>query len=535
MTYRLGVLFFLIFACLSFGTLGLRPLYKADESRYAEIPREMVASGDWITPRLNDFKYFEKPPLQYWATAAAFELFGERDWAARLWTALTALAGVVVTFYAGRKLFSPAAGALGALVLAGAPLYVLLGQINTLDMGLAFFLSAAVFAFALQRYHVFWAACALAVLSKGLIGIVLPLGAVGLYILLKRDWPLMARMKLISGPLLFLAIAAPWFIAVSMRNGEFAHFFFIQEHLQRFTTKMHGRYQPAWYFLPILAFGMAPWLLPFFSSLFSSLRNIFTSRSEKRSDGFDPALFLALWAVLVFAFFSVSGSKLPSYILPIFPALALLIGRWIELARPRRLLAAQAALSSVVGIAVVISGFQISRFFKPDLAELASSWTPWLVAAGIALTVASLAALALARLGKTFPAVALLAAGSFTCALTAMVGNGSMSPAYSIASQAGAVPADARVFAVDFYDHTLPWYLRRPVTMVAYKDELEVAIRWEPEKFIADLAGFARAWAAAPRAYAVLSSSSFENLKKEATVPMEIVSRGPRYIIVRKP
>ncbi len=91
------------------------------------------------------------------------------------------------------------------------------------------------------------------------------------------------------------------------------------------------------------------------------------------------------------------------------------------------------------------------------------------------------------------------------------------------------------MFAVDFYDHTLPWYLRRPVTMVAYKDELEVAIRWEPEKFIADLAGFARAWAAAPRAYAVLSSSSFENLKKEATVPMEIVSRGPRYIIVRKP
>jgi 4-amino-4-deoxy-L-arabinose transferase-like glycosyltransferase len=534
LTNRLRILSFLAFAFLFLGILGLRPLYKADESRYAEIPREMVASGDWITPRLNDFKYFEKPPLQYWATAAAFELFGERDWAARLWTALTALAGVALTFYAGRKLFSPAAAALGALVLAGSPLYVLLGQINTLDMGLAFFLSAAVFAFALQRYYVFWAACALAVLSKGLIGIVLPLGTVGLYILIKRDWRLIGRMKPFSGPLLFLAIAAPWFIAVSMRNGEFAHFFFIQEHLQRFTTKMHGRYQPAWYFLPILAFGLAPWLLPFFASLFASLRNLF-NKAEKRGDGFDAALFLSLWALLVFAFFSASGSKLPSYILPIFPALALLIGRWIELARPRRLLAVQAALSSVVGIAVVISGFQISRFFKPDLAELASSWTPWLVAAGIALTVASLAALALAPLGKIFPAVALLAAGSFTCALTAMVGNGSMSPAYSIASQAGAVPAGAKVFAVDFYDHTLPWYFRRPVTMVAYKDELEVAIRWERQKFIPDLAGFERAWAAAPGAYAVLSASSFEHVKSETSIPMEIVSRGPRYIIVRKP
>jgi len=91
------------------------------------------------------------------------------------------------------------------------------------------------------------------------------------------------------------------------------------------------------------------------------------------------------------------------------------------------------------------------------------------------------------------------------------------------------------VFAVDFYDHTLPWYFRRPVTMVRYKDELEQAIKWEPQKFIPDLAGFARAWTAAPAAYAVFASSSFENLKKETNVPMEIVSRGPRYILVRKP
>jgi 4-amino-4-deoxy-L-arabinose transferase-like glycosyltransferase len=530
-TNRLLVSFFLIFAFLSLGTLGVRPLYKADESRYAEIPREMVASGDWITPRLNDFKYFEKPPLQYWATAVAFELFGERDWAARLWTALTALAGVALTFYAGRKLFSPAAAALGALVLAGSPLYILLGQINTLDMGLAFFLSAAVFAFALQRYYVFWAACALAVLSKGLIGIVLPLGAVGLYILIRRDWRLIGRMKPFSGPLLFLAIAAPWFIAVSMRNGEFAHFFFIQEHLQRFTTKMHGRYQPAWFFLPILAFGLAPWLLPFFASM----RNFFNNKTEKRSDGFDPALFLALWAILVFAFFSASGSKLPSYILPIFPAVALLLGRWIELARPRRLLAVQAALAGAAGFLVVVFSSSIQRMSSRGIPDASNSYAPWLVAAGALLAAASIAAAVAAWRGRTTASVALLAAGSFACSLTALAGHATLSPAYSIASQAGAVPAGAKVFAVDFYDHTLPWYLRRAVTMVAYKDELEVAIRWEPEKFIPDLAGFAPAWAATPGAYAVLSASSFEHVKNETSIPMEIVSRGPRYIIVRKP
>src|SRR5438270_3792861 len=175
----------------------------------------MVASGDWLTPRLNGFKYFEKPPLQYWATAAFFSVFGEKDWVARLWTALTGFAGLALVFFAGRKLFSAEAGVLGAAVLAGSPLYVLLGQVNTLDMSLAFFRSAAVFAFAMERWAFFWAACALAVLSKGLIGIVLPLGTVALYVLLKRDFALLKRMKVLGGAALFLLIAAPWFLAVS--------------------------------------------------------------------------------------------------------------------------------------------------------------------------------------------------------------------------------------------------------------------------------------------------------------------------------
>src|SRR5258706_16282380 len=112
----------------------------------------MAASGDWLTPRLNGFKYFEKPPLQYWATAAFFKLFGERDWAARLWTALAGLGGIALVFFSGKKLFGLEAGTLGALVLAGCPLYVVLMQVNTLDMALTFFLTARIFAFALGRY-----------------------------------------------------------------------------------------------------------------------------------------------------------------------------------------------------------------------------------------------------------------------------------------------------------------------------------------------------------------------------------------------
>src|SRR5438045_5935763 len=147
----------------------------------------MVASGDWITPRLNGFKYFEKPPLQYWATAALFEVLGERDWVARLWTALLGVAGIALSLHAGNRLFGRPVGAFAAAMLAGSPLYVVLGQVNTLDMGVTFFLSAAMFALLLERPLWFWIACALAVLSKGLIGMVLPGGAIVLDLLLEAD------------------------------------------------------------------------------------------------------------------------------------------------------------------------------------------------------------------------------------------------------------------------------------------------------------------------------------------------------------
>ena len=523
-------LLLLAFVVLSLGTLGVRPLYKADESRYAEIPREMVASGDWTTPRLNGLKYFEKPPLQYWATAIAFELFGEHDWAARLWTALAGIAALLLVHHCGRKLFGGEAGVMGALVLAGCPLYVMLMQIDTLDMGLAFFLSAAVLAFALGRYYLFWAACALAVLSKGLIGIVLPVGAIGLYVLLKRDFSLLQKMKIVSGGALFLVICAPWFIAVSRANAEFAHFFFVQEHFQRFTTRMHGRYQPAWYFLPILAFGLAPWLLSFFASL----RNV----ASRSAGAFDANLFLWIWVGVVFLFFSVSGSKLPAYILPIFPALALLVGRTLAASPSRLLLLVQSALGVAAGITLAVLAPDVKRFVTEAMHSRADEYARTLAAGGIVLAAGALGAGIAAFERKTFLAVALLAMASFGCTLLCVTGHRALSPEFSIAEQRaslGEIPKDARIFAVDFYDHTLPWYFRRTVSMVAYKDELEQPVTWEPGKFIPDLGGFARAWSETGTAYAVFDSEKFDSLSKQLGLPMQVVSRGSRYTIVRKP
>lgn len=515
MSRRLAVLFLLL-SLGWFGTLGVRPLYKADESRYGEISREMLATGDWITPRLNGFRYLEKPPLQYWSTAAFFSLLGEKDWVARLWTALTGFAGVALVLYAGNRLWGAPAGAYAAAVLAGSPLYVLLGQVNTLDMGVSVLLAAALVAFLLGEMLWFWAACALAVLSKGLIGIVLPGAAIAVFLLIKKDWQLIGRIRPIAGPALFLAITAPWFVAAARANPEFLHFFFIQEHFQRFTSEMHQRVEPFWYFVPILLAGIGPWLLPFLRSL-------------KPKD--DATLFLLIWAAVVLVFFSASGSKLAPYILPIFPAAALLTGRMLAREWPARLFLVQVVFLIIICAATALA--------LPALAKGYAEYARWLAAAFGLMAVAAACAGLLAWRGAVGPAVVALAAGGLAATQLGLAGHLTIAERFSVAATLARLaerPAPGvPVFAVGVYDHTLPWTLKRTVTMVMHRDELEKEIAWEPAKFVPDLASFARAWRAAPQAWAFVRPENLAELQSQLDLRMREMARGPTYVVVKKP
>lgn len=209
-----------VFTVAWFGTLEYRKLIKPDEGRYAEIAREMAVSGDFVTPRLNGIKYFEKPPLQYWATAAAFKAFGEQEWTARLWAGTTGFLCVLLVFFTGRRLFGRDAGLFAAAAAASSLLFLLIGHINTLDMGLTFFLQLALsgFLFAQQEATperargwmlVTWAALALAVLSKGLVSLVLPGAALAAYSLAGRDFSPWRHLHVARGLPLFLLVAAP--------------------------------------------------------------------------------------------------------------------------------------------------------------------------------------------------------------------------------------------------------------------------------------------------------------------------------------
>ncbi|MCR4298101.1 MAG: glycosyltransferase family 39 protein, partial [Gallionella sp.] len=356
-------------ALIWFSNLEYRTLIKPDEGRYAEIPREMVAGGDWVTPRLNDLKYFEKPPLQYWATATAYTVFGEYQWTSRLWAGLTGFMGILLVWFAGLRLFGREAAGYAALLLSSSLLYVLMGHINTLDMGVTFFITLGILGLLLAQAQaevnkrrnwmlVAWAGMALAVLSKGLMGIILPGAALFIYCAVQRDFGVLKRMHWLPGLAVFFVITVPWFVLVMQANPEFFERFFIYEHYTRFTTKDLGRYQPWYYFIPILLAGALPWTVLMFDAMLRALRNSSLPNGHARSplpnplpqagEGANESLrefhvnkmfntqrFLLIWAVFIYIFFSISGSKLPSYLLPMFPALALLMGKRIAAMRER--------------------------------------------------------------------------------------------------------------------------------------------------------------------------------------------------------
>jgi len=318
-----------IFSGAFFLFLGRVGLIEPDEGRYSEIPREMLEKGDFITPTLNYVAYFEKPPLHYWLNAISFKLIGLNEFAARFSSAMAGLLTVLLVYHTARSLLGRREGILSAFILGTSTGFVVQSRINLTDMTLTFFLSAALCAFILaaegtgnrkRYYYLFYLLSGCAVLTKGLIGLLFPGVIVFFYLLATRRWNLLKEMRLVSGIALFLTLTAPWFVLVSLRNPEFARFFFIHEHFERYLSSVHGHYQPFWYFIPILLLTMLPW------SLFIP-RAIRLGIASRLSGQGGTLLYLVLWATIIFGFFSLSGSKLIPYILPVFPPLAILLGK----------------------------------------------------------------------------------------------------------------------------------------------------------------------------------------------------------------
>lgn len=542
--WRAGVMLIALALVVWFANLDPRRLVKSDEGRYAEIAREMVVSGDWITPRLNDIKYFDKPPLQYWATAAFYKAFGIDEWTARLWNALTGLATVLFTAFFAARLFGRGVGVAAGVVTGSSALLVGAAHFLTLDMGLACFMTLALGSFLLAQRDgatagetrnwmlAAWAGAALGTLSKGLPAVVLPAAVLVLYSLWQRDARLWTRLHLGKGLILFLAIAAPWFIAVSAANPEFARFFFWFEHVERFLTRVHGRYQPWWYFIPVLAAGMLPWTLLVPKAL------ILGVRPDPRSR-FQPVRMLWLWAVVIFMFFSASSSKLASYVLPVVPALAVLLALALRETPARRLRWALAPVA-LGGLALAAAApWATARLHSREIPdELFAAFSPWIDASLLILGAALLAALWLDGRGRRGAAVAVAGLAGLLSVQGLLTGHNTLAPAQSAAQIARQIrpwlTPDMPFYSVHFYDHTLNFYIGRTVTLVQNKDELSYGIAIEPHKFVPTFEEFIRRWNEGPQAMAITSREFFPHVR-QAGLPLVVVAEDTRRVVFRKP
>jgi 4-amino-4-deoxy-L-arabinose transferase-like glycosyltransferase len=551
LTRRSALALLLAFALIWFANLDYRRLVHPDEGRYAEIPREMAVTGDWVTPRLDGLKYFEKPALQYWLTAAAYKAFGVHPWTARLWPALAGFAGVIFIGYVGSRLGGATLGLYSAAALGGCLWYAGNAHILTLDAGLTLWMSVGLGAFFIAQ-HVAeprrrrawmltaWAALALATLSKGLIGIVLPGTALITYSIATRDWALWRRLHLMSGMLLFLAIVAPWFIVVSVSNPGFFDFFFIHEHFTRFLTSEHRRTGAWWYFVPILLVGLLPWVVVFFAAL----PRMWTL-APREANGFSWPRFALVWSAVIFAFFSASGSKLPSYILPIFPALALPIG-W-QLATLSEATLARLTLPLVVAFGTLtvaaLAGYPAIVARIADARQPAGpllAYGPW-IQAGLVLCAIGGAMgwwwLCRSRRTAAVLSVALASLAGAQIVLTGydeLAESRSSEPILSrIASSHGPFRTDVPFYAVRMYDQTLPYYLGRTVVLVDYRDELAFGIESEPDKAIGTIGEWQRRWGASDQAYAMMQPDEYEKLKA-LEVPMIELGRDPRRVVVSR-
>lgn len=478
-----------LMACLLYlPGLGRPALWEPDEGRYAEIAREMVQSGDYVTPRDDWVRYFEKPPLMYWAGALAIKSLGANEFAVRLPAALFSIGQVAITCALAEAMFGAMAGLAGAAALALSPLFFGFARFLTLDPALAFFVNGALACFYMASRAPAFGQCAgrrwlylaagltaLGTLSKGPVALAISGGVALLYMLLEGRVRELTRIPWLGCALIYGAICAPWFVLAARRNPDFLAFFFIHEHVKRYLSSTEHGWGP-YFFIPVTLAGMWPWI--YFVP--RPIRQWLRRRTDEAPVNASALRFLLIWFGLIFVFFSIPRSKLGSYILPGLPPLAILAGyglcilRGDKASEVRRTLGTFALVN--LGLAAVVIPVLIVITRRHGMLALGIDGA----AAMAAVAIGGVAAFVMGRDGRhTTQAISMIA-------ITIAVATGAMVKARAHAAPLGSYRRLARAILPDLSRgcvlasyhhlvHSLPFYTGAREVLVAHRGELAPA------------------------------------------------------------
>ena len=523
-------------AFLFFFHLGTYGLWEPDEARYGEIAREMLASHDFIVPHLNYVPYIEKPPLLYWLTTLAMRLLGVNEFAARFVNALAALFGVAAICFFTAKTFDRHRAILAGAVLSTSAIYAVMAQVLTTDMLLTATMTTALYAFFLHWREggrwcwLFYVAMGLAALTKGPVGVAIPILAATIF--LWREGHLrgaIQRFHAIPGLLVTAAIAAPWFVAITIREPGFFDFYFIGEHFRRFFDANYSHDQPIYYYVPIIIGGLVPWA---FAVPFIPWRRL-TPNPARR--------FCVIASATIFILFSLSSAKLVPYILPAVPLLAIVIADGLVTltdrcgtADPRRL-AAIGPLLGIAGAAAIIVAMHASEFRAPYPTMV----RPAIDASGAILVAGGILCFVSFWMRRSALGLGVLVFTAATVLTTVSYGRLMAEPIRSYAQLAREIERlapDARLVCYPRYVQSLAFYCRRRVILVGGKTELTFGSEHDPdaaEYFFIRRADLLKLWNDPRPTVFVIDRFAFDPLKQILGAYQVIASDRKKVAIMR--
>jgi 4-amino-4-deoxy-L-arabinose transferase-like glycosyltransferase len=476
---------------LFFVGLGSLPLLEPDEGRNAEVAREMLASGDWITPHYNALPYLDKPTVFFYLVASSFKLAGIHEWSARAPSALMGLCLLLLSWFLARRMFGDATAARAGVIIATTPLVMVFSRLIIFDMTLAFLVTLAMVSFWFAETADFnrpwldilmFLAMGLATITKGPVGLLLPLLSITAYQALRGKLRELKRLRWGLGCAVFLAAVLPWFISISIRYPDFPRYALLEESLARFSGGLVHRKGGLLYYIPVYLAGFFPW------SIF--LLWVGWSRHKRwkeiRLGSFRPNLFLLTWSVTTFAFFSLSQSQLPGYFLPAIVPLGILMAKaWDELVSQGSMRSPDwltAGFASMLGVGLIVAACSQLAIFSSAHSHLAAKLPPTVFAMlkpSILYTGLILAALAIigrniaarARGGSLSLVAFLLLALTAPLLLVRWIAplrayaetNSSRRLADTILSSP---ERELPIYGYYYFRTSLPFYLRRPVGLV---------------------------------------------------------------------
>lgn len=531
-----------------FTWLGKPYLWDEDEPKNAECAREMLEAGNWSVPQFNYQLRTDKPILLYWLMLTSYKLFGVGEFAARFWSALLAVGTCWLTYQLGRRLYRPTVGLWAGLAMASCLMFAVSGRAATPDSTLIFCTTLTLFAFvrfggvaqgvlARGGYVALYFAMSLAVLAKGPVGVVLPGGILGLFLLLRhrpttfaaalaprRLWSIVRGLRPLTAIVVLTVVALPWYVWVGVKTeGAWLAGFLGTHNVGRFTSTMEGHGGSIFYYPVAVLVGFFPWSCFLPLALFRLVRRM---RSAEGAASREADLFAACWIGAYLTFFTLAGTKLPSYVLPCYPALAVVTGVLLDewLRSPalvsRGWFRAALATPGVVGLAVVVG--------LPIAASYLLPGDGWLGVLGLSL-IAGAGGLLWSQRRRPELVPALFAATAVTFVTSLVAGGASRVSRHAnsptIAAEARAeFGDDARLVCYGHYEPTLVFYAARQVTVV-----------WEPAELLDALAR-------TPTACVVTRADLLDELARTFGGPVEIVARHRRawrtegeVVVVRPP